>query len=111
MIGYPYMPQSYTYMPSGFQPTFAGNSSYHQQLAAMLPQYKNSVSASSLPQSAGVSGYGSFGGSTAVPGNYQFSQPAGPAGSTLNYEDVLNAHYKDNSHLLSLQQVYIYNQG
>ncbi|MFS7889667.1 putative GBF-interacting protein [Helianthus anomalus] len=105
MIGYPFLPQSYTYMPSGFQQAFAGNSTYHQQLAAMLPQYKNSVSVSSLPQSAAVpSGYGSFGNSTAVPGNYQVNQPAGPAGSTLSYDDVLNAHYKDNSQLLSLQQ-------
>ncbi|KAJ0844831.1 hypothetical protein HanRHA438_Chr15g0706821 [Helianthus annuus] len=105
MIGYPFLPQSYTYMPSGFQQAFAGNSTYHQQLAAMLPQYKNSVSVSSLPQSAAVpSGYGSFGKSTAVPGNYQVNQPAGPTGSTLSYDDVLNAHYKDNSQLLSLQQ-------
>ncbi|XP_071735842.1 uncharacterized protein [Rutidosis leptorrhynchoides] len=105
MIGYPFLPQSYTYMPSGFQPAYAGNSTYHQQLAAMLPQYKNNVSASSLPQSANVaSGYGSFGVSTAVPGNYQVSQPSGPAGSTISYEDLLNAQYKDSSHLLSLQQ-------
>ncbi|KAI3796418.1 hypothetical protein L1987_39088 [Smallanthus sonchifolius] len=105
MIGYPFLPQNYTYMPSGFQPTFAGNNTYHQQLAAMLPQYKNSLSVSSLPQSAAVaSGYGSFGNSTAVPGNYQVTQPTGPTGSTISYDDVLNAHYKDNSHLLSLQQ-------
>ncbi|XP_076960362.1 uncharacterized protein LOC143636732 isoform X2 [Bidens hawaiensis] len=105
MIGYPFLPQSYTYMPSGFQQAFAGNSTYHQQLAAVLPQYKNSVSVSSLSQSAAVpSGYGSFGNSTAIPGNYQVNQPAGPSGSTLNYDDVLNAHYKDNSQLLSLQQ-------
>ncbi|CAH1448748.1 unnamed protein product [Lactuca virosa] len=105
MIGYPFLPQSYTYMPSGFQQAFAGNSTYHQQLAAVLPQYKNSVSVSSLPQSAAVpSGYGSFGNSTAIPGNYQVNQAAGPAGSTLSYDDVLNAHYKENSQLLSLQQ-------
>ncbi|XP_076931133.1 uncharacterized protein LOC143596172 [Bidens hawaiensis] len=105
MIGYPFLPQSYTYMPSGFQQAFAGNSSYHQQLAAVLPQYKNSVSVSSLSQSAAVpSGYGSFGNSTAIPGNYQVNQPAGPSGSSLNYDDVLNAYYKDNSQLLSLQQ-------
>ncbi|KAJ9565733.1 hypothetical protein OSB04_001699 [Centaurea solstitialis] len=105
MIGYPFLPQNYTYMPSGFQQAFAGNSTYHQQLAAVLPQYKNSVSVSSLPQSAAVpSGYGSFGNSTAIPGNYQVNQPAGPAGSTLSYDDVLNAHYKENSQLLSLQQ-------
>ncbi|KAL4563597.1 hypothetical protein LXL04_027642 [Taraxacum kok-saghyz] len=100
MIGYPFLPQSYTYMPSGFQQT------YHQQLgqlAAVLPQYKNSVSVSSLPQSAAVpSGYGAFGNSGTVPGNYQVNQPAG--GSGLSYDDVLNAHYKESSQLLSLQQ-------
>ncbi|XP_022018447.1 GBF-interacting protein 1-like isoform X1 [Helianthus annuus] len=105
MIGYPFLPQNYAYMPSGFQPTFAGNNTYHQQLAAMLPQYKNSVSVSSLPQSAAVaSGYGSYGNSTAIPGNYQVTPPAGPTGSTMSYDELLNAHYKDNSHLLSLQQ-------
>nr|XP_043620538.1 uncharacterized protein LOC122592390 [Erigeron canadensis] len=103
MIGYQFMPQSYTYMPSGFQQAFAGNSTYHQQLAAVLPQYKNSVSVSSLSQSASVpSGYGSFGNSTAIPGSYQVNQPAGPAGSALSYDDVLNAQYKENSQLLSL---------
>ncbi|CAI9278892.1 unnamed protein product [Lactuca saligna] len=66
MMSYPYLPQSYTYMPSGFQPN-----TYHQQLAAaILPHYKNNLSTQSpsLP-----SGYTSSG----------------------NYEDVLNAHYKE----------------
>ncbi|KAK9267719.1 hypothetical protein L1049_010152 [Liquidambar formosana] len=76
MIGYPFLPQSYTYMPSAFQQTFPGNSSYHQSLAAVLPQYKNSVSVSSLPQSAAIaSGYGAFGNSTSVPGSF----PLNPA--------------------------------
>ncbi|XP_071715880.1 uncharacterized protein [Rutidosis leptorrhynchoides] len=105
MIGYPFLPQSYTYMPSGFQQAFAaGNSTYHQQLAAVLPQYKNSVSVSSLPQSASVpSGYGSFGNSTPIPGNYQANNQQ-PTGSTLSYDDALNAHYKETAQLLSLQQ-------
>lgn len=106
MIGYPFLPQSYTYMPSAFQQTFAGNSTYHQSLAAVLPQYKNSVSVSSLPQSAAVaSGYG-FGSSTSIPtGNFPLNQPTAPTGTTLGYEDVLGSQYKDGSHLLSLQQV------
>ncbi|XP_071697767.1 uncharacterized protein [Rutidosis leptorrhynchoides] len=106
MIGYPILPQSYTYMPSGFQQqafaAAAGNSTYHQQLAAVVPQYKNSVSVSSLPHSASSvpSGYGSFSNST---GNYQANnQPS--AGSTLSYDDALNAHFKETSQLLSLQQ-------
>ncbi|CAH2034306.1 unnamed protein product, partial [Thlaspi arvense] len=52
MIGHPLMPQNYLYMPSAFQQTFAGNSSYHQQLAALLPQYKTSLAPNHLPQSA-----------------------------------------------------------
>ncbi|CAE5958800.1 unnamed protein product [Arabidopsis arenosa] len=67
MIGYPLMPQNYPYMPSAFQQTFAGNNAYHQQLAALLPQYKTNVSPGNLPQSATApaSGYG-FGNSTNV---------------------------------------------
>lgn len=106
MIGYPFLPQSYTYMPSGFQQAFAGNSTYHQSLAAaVLPQYKNSVSVSSLPQSAAVaSGYGAFGSSATIPGNYPMNPPAAPAGPSMSYDDVLSSQYKDNNHLLSLQQ-------
>lgn len=93
-------------MPSAFQQSFAGNSTYHQSLAALLPQYKSSVSVSSLPQSAAVpSGYGGLGNATSVPGNYPMNPPAAPSGSALNYEDVLNSQYKESSHLLSLQQV------
>ncbi|XP_027359710.1 uncharacterized protein LOC113868382 isoform X3 [Abrus precatorius] len=105
MIGYPFLPQSYTYMPSAFQQTFAGNSTYHQSLAAVLPQYKNSVSVSSLPQSAAIpSGYG-FGNSTSIPGgNFSLNPPAAPTGTTIGYDDVLNSQFKDNNHMISLQQ-------
>ncbi|EEF42715.1 conserved hypothetical protein [Ricinus communis] len=94
MIGYPFLPQSYTYMPSAFQQTFAGNSTYHQSLAAVLPQYKNSVSVTSLPQSAAVASAYGFGSSTSV--------PAG--GTTIGYDDGLSSQYKDGNHLISLQQ-------
>lgn len=58
-------------MPSAFQQPFAGNSNYHQSLAAVLPQYKNSVSVSSLPQPASVaSAYGGFGNTASIPGNF-----------------------------------------
>ncbi|WJX47359.1 hypothetical protein P8452_34057 [Trifolium repens] len=105
MISYPFMPQSYTYMPSAFQQAFAGNSTYHQSLAAVLPQYKNSVSVSSLPQSASIpSGYG-FGSSTSIPGgNYPLNQQAAPTSSTIGYDDVISSQYKDNNHMISLQQ-------
>ncbi|TKY72333.1 cell wall protein AWA isoform X2 [Spatholobus suberectus] len=105
MISYPFLHQSYTYMPSAFQQTFAGNSTYHQSLAAVLPQYKNNVSVSSLPQSAAIpSGYG-FGSSTSIPGgNFSLNPPAAPTGTTIGYEDVMNSQFKDNNHMISLQQ-------
>ncbi|XP_042042091.1 uncharacterized protein LOC121787440 isoform X1 [Salvia splendens] len=103
MISYPFLPQSYTYMPSAFQQPFAGNSTYHQSLAALLPQYKSSVAVSSLPQSAAVpSGYSGLGNTATVPGNYQMNPPAAPSGAAINYEEVL-AQYKE-SQLLPLQQ-------
>ncbi|XP_057494238.1 uncharacterized protein LOC130779587 isoform X1 [Actinidia eriantha] len=101
MISYPFLPQSYTYMPSAFQQAFAGNSPYHQSLAAVVPQYKNSVSVSSLPQSTAIaSGYGGFGSST----NFPMNMPAAPGPTTIGYDDVISSQYKDNSHLISLQQ-------
>ncbi|XWS15928.1 hypothetical protein CRYUN_Cryun34aG0043800 [Craigia yunnanensis] len=105
MISYPFLPQSYTYMPSAFQQAFAGNSNYPQSLAAVLPQFKNSVSVSSLPQSAAIaSGYG-FGSSTSIPGGLPLNPPTAPAGTTIGYDDVLSSQYKDSNHLMSLQQV------
>ncbi|XP_061354215.1 uncharacterized protein LOC133298854 [Gastrolobium bilobum] len=107
MISYPFLPQSYTYMPSAFQQTFAGNSTtYHQSLAALLPQYKNSASVSSLPQSAAAipPGYG-FGGSTNIPGgNFPLNPPAAPTGATIGYDDIISSQFKDNNHMISLQQ-------
>ncbi|KAL3341032.1 hypothetical protein AABB24_025543 [Solanum stoloniferum] len=80
MISYPFVHQNYSYMPSAFQQAYPGNSSYHQSLAAMLPQYKNTVSASSLPQSAAIpSGYGAFGNTTNIPGNFPINPPAAPS--------------------------------
>ncbi|KAL3616940.1 hypothetical protein CASFOL_039334 [Castilleja foliolosa] len=116
MMGYPFLPQSYTYVPSAFQQTFAGaNSSYHQSLAALLPQYKN-VSASGLPQSAATAtgyGGGAFGNTATVPGNFQMNQSADapPSGTNLRYDDVLSSQYKDNSHLASLHQQQNENSG
>ncbi|WZY81770.1 hypothetical protein YC2023_028154 [Brassica napus] len=101
MMSYPLMPQSYPYMP------FAGNSPYHPSLAALLPQYKNNVLASNLPQSATSapisSAYG-FGNSSSVGALNQQQQQAAPSGATLSYEDIMSLQYKHNSHLLSLQQ-------
>lgn len=109
MIGYPFLPQSYTYMPSAFQQAFPGNGTYHQSLAGVLPQYKNSIAASSLPQSSTIaSGYAAFGNSNAIPGNFQMNPPSAPSGATLSYDDALSSQYKDNNRSVSLQQVCCY---
>ncbi|CAO2823434.1 unnamed protein product [Amaranthus hypochondriacus] len=102
MMGYPFLPQSYAYLPSAFQQAFAtGNSTYPQSLAAaMPPQYKNNASVSNLPQSAAIaSGYSAFGNSN---NNFTPNPPSAPVAS-LNYNDLLNSQYKEGSHL-SLQQ-------
>ncbi|KAK4361636.1 hypothetical protein RND71_020588 [Anisodus tanguticus] len=105
MISYPFMHQNYPYMPSAFQQAFPGNNTYHQSLAAMLPQYKNTVSASSLPQSASVpSGYDAFGNTNNIPGNFPVNPPTAPSGTNLSYDDLLSSQYKDTNHLMSLQQ-------
>ncbi|KAI8525779.1 hypothetical protein RHMOL_Rhmol13G0256400 [Rhododendron molle] len=105
MIGYPFLPQNYTYVPPGFQQAFAENSTYHQSLAAVLPQYRNSISVSSLPQSNAVaSGYGSVGNSTSIPGNFSVNLPAAPGPTSIGYDDSLSSQYKDNNYMLSLQQ-------
>ncbi|XP_057463062.1 uncharacterized protein LOC130753128 isoform X1 [Actinidia eriantha] len=105
MISYPFLPQSYTYMPSAFQQAFAGNSAFHQSLVTVLPQYKNNVSVSSLPQSAAIaSGYGGFGSSNNIPGNFPMNPPAAPGTANIGYDEVMSSQYKDTNHLISLQQ-------
>lgn len=113
MVSYPFLPPSYSFMPSAFQQAYAGNSAYHQSPAAVhsagvkysLPQYKNSVSMSSLPQSAGVaSGYGGIGSSANLPGSFTLNPSTDPTSTTVGYEDVMSSHFKDSNHYLSLQQ-------
>ncbi|KAF8408966.1 hypothetical protein HHK36_005036 [Tetracentron sinense] len=113
MISYPFLPHSYAYMPSAFQQAYAGNSTYHQSPTAVhsagikytLPQYKNSVSASSLPQSAAIaSGYGGFGSSTNIPGSFPLNPSATSASTTIGYDDIISSQYKEANHLLPLQQ-------
>ncbi|CAN7049702.1 unnamed protein product [Brassica rapa subsp. trilocularis] len=94
MLGYPLMPQNYPYMPSAFPQTFAGNSLYQQQLAALLPQYKTNLSPSNLPHSATALNVGSA-------GNFPLNQQSAPPGTTMGYED---AQYKESNHLLAPQQ-------
>ncbi|XP_010559258.1 PREDICTED: uncharacterized protein LOC104827729 isoform X2 [Tarenaya hassleriana] len=93
MIGYPFLPQSYTYMPSAFQQAFSGNNTYHQPpLSAMLPHYKSN----NLPQSA-----------AAVPGGNNIPlNPSNAVNSLSRYDNVLGSQFRDGNQLAlaSLQQ-------
>ncbi|KAK1303058.1 hypothetical protein QJS10_CPB12g00642 [Acorus calamus] len=102
IYGYPMVPQNY-FLPPAFQQTYPSNNAFQQSPAAahstgikyMLPQYKNSVSVSSLPHSAAVgSGYGGFGSSTNLPGSFALNPSTAPAASTT-YEELLNSHYSN----------------
>jgi hypothetical protein len=74
-----------------------------------LPQYKSNVSSStSVPQASSVSGYGAFGGSGSIPGNFSVNPVSGSGASTsLGFDEALSSQYKDMSHYMSLQQVYL----
>ncbi|XP_043689079.1 uncharacterized protein LOC122640044 isoform X2 [Telopea speciosissima] len=113
MIGYPFLPQSYTYVPSAFQQAYTGNNAYHQSPAAVhsagikytLPQYKNTVSTSNLSETGAIaSGYGSFGSSTNVPGSFPLNPSATPPSTSMGYDDVMSSQYKDSNHYVPLQQ-------
>lgn len=107
MITYPFLPQSYSYMPSAFQQAYAANSVYHQSPATVqntgvkysIPQYKNSVSVGSLPQPAAIaSGYGGFGSSTNIPGNFLLNPSTTPPSTTIGYEEVTGSQHRDSNH-------------
>ncbi|KAF9587867.1 hypothetical protein IFM89_006121 [Coptis chinensis] len=113
MIGYPFLPQSYAYMPSAYQQAYGGSSTYHQSPAAVhnngmkytLPQYKSNAPVSSLPPSASVaSGYGGFGSSANIPGSFPLNPSTTPASTTVGYDDLMSSQYKENNHFLPLQQ-------
>ncbi|KAF2603874.1 hypothetical protein F2Q70_00028335 [Brassica cretica] len=100
MISYPLMPQGYPYMPSAFQQAFSGNSSYHQSPAALLPQYKNNISPSSLPQSAPISSPYGFGNSSNVgAGNFSLNQQQQQqAAPTESQQEVLLPENPETAH-------------
>lgn len=119
MISYPFLPQSYTYMPSAaaaFQQALAGSTTYHQSPVAALhaaglkytlPQYKNSAAVGNLPLSAAAvpSGLAGFGGSPSMPGNLLLNPSGASVGSVAAYDDILNAQYKEQSQYAPPQQV------
>uniref|UniRef100_A0A1D1YH84 Phosphonoacetaldehyde hydrolase n=1 Tax=Anthurium amnicola TaxID=1678845 RepID=A0A1D1YH84_9ARAE len=113
MISYPFLPQSYTYMPSaGFPQAYTTNSAYHQPPPAVnaaalkysLPQYKTSIAVSSLPQSAAVPpGLGGFGNSASIPGNFPLNPSSGSVSATIGHDEILSSQYKEGSHFIPQQ--------
>jgi hypothetical protein len=126
IVGYPpYLPQNYAaYLSSGtFQQAYPSNGAFHQSAATLLgsgmkysaPEYKNNLSATGLqqqhqpqpqPPSSVISGYGGFGSSSNIQGNFTLNQSTG-TGSTLVFDDALGRQYKDTSQHIALQQVNI----
>nr|XP_010924304.1 signaling mucin HKR1 [Elaeis guineensis] len=114
MISFPFLPQSYTYLPSAaFQQPYTSNGPFHQSPAPIpnagikytLPQYKSSVSVTSLPQSASVaSAYGGFGSSANLPGSFTLNPTTASASTTIGLEEALSSQYKEANHYMPLQQ-------
>ncbi|GJN15199.1 hypothetical protein PR202_gb02093 [Eleusine coracana subsp. coracana] len=115
LIGYPYLPQNYAaYLPSIFQQAYASNGPFHQSATAVpgsgmkysMQEYKNTLSAAGLQQqpSSVISGYGGFGSSNNLQGNFNLNQNTGSASSTLGFDDALSRQYKDSSQYMALQQ-------
>ncbi|KAJ7538647.1 hypothetical protein O6H91_11G058300 [Diphasiastrum complanatum] len=121
VFGYQYVPPSYTYMHSPYQPTYAGNSGYPQApigsgftptqsnyqpsgAAAVkypFPQYKPLTAAGTTPQAAGVAGYGGYNTASSV----YAANPTVTAATASSYEDVGVPPYKESSVFISGQQV------
>lgn len=113
MISYPFLPQSYPYLPYA-----AGSSAFHQSPAAVasaaglkypVPQFKSSISGNSLPQAGSIaSGYGGSFGNAASVSNFNNMNASNSVSSTLGYDDMLSHQFKEGNHYVSLQQVINY---
>uniref|UniRef100_A0A0D9V3U2 GBF-interacting protein 1 N-terminal domain-containing protein n=1 Tax=Leersia perrieri TaxID=77586 RepID=A0A0D9V3U2_9ORYZ len=115
LVGYPYLPQNY-YLPSAaFQQAYSSNGPFHQSAATTavpgvgmkysMPQYKSSLPATSPPQpSSVISGFGGFGSSNSIPGNFGVNQNVASAATTMGFDEALSTQFKDNSHYIPLQQ-------
>ncbi|KAJ6838373.1 uncharacterized protein M6B38_321260 [Iris pallida] len=108
MISYPFLPQSYAFLPSaGFQRAYAGNGPFHQSPAARvkytLPPFKSSIPVTSLPQSPSLPpGYGGLSSSTNnVAGSFPLN-PSTSTSTTPSLDEAMNLLYKEGSHYLPL---------
>ncbi|PKU59115.1 uncharacterized protein LOC110098701 isoform X1 [Dendrobium catenatum] len=113
VISYPFLPQSYTYLPSAaFPQAYTSNAPFHQSTSAVhnaglkytLPQYKSSLPVTSLPQPASVaSAYGNYNGSANVPGNFILNPSSTSTSTALGFDEALSSQ-KEGAHYLHLQQ-------
>ncbi|XP_042446020.1 uncharacterized protein LOC122031038 [Zingiber officinale] len=111
MISYPILPQSYAFLPP-LQQTLSPNSLFNQSAAVpsvgmkySRPQYKGSLSVTSLPQaSASPTAYGGFGSSSSIPGGFNLNHTTMSSSTTIRLDEPLNQQYKEASHYLALQQ-------
>lgn len=112
MISYPILPPSYAYLPS-LQQTLSPNSLFNQSSAVpsagieySQPQYKGSLSVTSLPQASALpSAYGGFGSSSSIPGGFNLNHTTMASSTSIGFNEALNQQYKEVSHYLALQQV------
>lgn len=113
VISYPFLPQSYTYLPSAaFPQAYTNNGPFHQSTSTIhnaglkysLPQYKSSLSVPNLQQPAAASsGYGNYGGSANIPGNFVLNPSTTSTSTTLGFDEALSSQ-KEGAHYLHLQQ-------
>ncbi|CAL9085199.1 unnamed protein product [Musa textilis] len=113
MISYPpFLPQSYTYLPS-FQQAYTANSPFHQSPGAVpgagmkysQPQFKNSLSVTSLPQASAIaSAYGGLGSSANIPGGFTLNHTSGSASTTTGFDESLSLQNKEGSQYMPPQQ-------
>ncbi|XP_074577911.1 uncharacterized protein LOC141834449 [Curcuma longa] len=111
MISYPILPPSYAYLPS-LQQTLSPNSLFNQSSAVpsagieySQPQYKSSLSVTSLPQASALpSAYGGFGSSSSIPGGFNLNHTTMASSTSIGFNEAVNQQYKEVSHYLALQQ-------
>ncbi|CAL9152046.1 unnamed protein product [Musa hybrid cultivar] len=112
MMSYSFLPQSYPYLPS-FQQAYAANSPFHQShhvapsagMSYSQPQFKSSLSATSLPQVSSIaSAYGGFGSAASIPGGFTLNHTTASANTTTGLGEALSLQYKEGSHYMPLQQ-------
>lgn len=110
MIGYPFLPQSYPYLPPYGA---AGSGAFHQSPAAgsaatglkyTVPQYKTSTSGNSLPQVGAIApGYGGNFGNAGSLSNFNNLNASNSGATALDV--LLSSQLKEGNQYVSLQQV------